>query len=915
MHLVKAIRKNRNKLMAIFVVVIMGAFILGDMTCRQLAAISRSSVAAYYGENTQILNGAPGLFRKIGTGMGVRPPYVLREDARVELEVLRGSFAQQFLASQQDVNLLLLGQVLFFEPGMGEQVARSISSGFASMDIPASRTVVDDFFRQVKSENDQADLWILLNAEADKAGITSSTTEAAAILQKVIPAVTRGMPVSEFMARKMASGTPEESILAAYSKLIKVFRYAQLSTTAELLTTNQLRTTVANRLQTVDPNVVRIDATYFVDPNSVVPAADLTKQFEAYKAVTAGDYTDENPYGFGYMLPSRVQLEYLAVKLDDVRKSVAKPTIQEAQAYYQQNTSKYQYEAADANAPGGKVVKTKDYSEVADKIIGDLYTERVQSKANSILDDARKLVDSKLEGEFVENISDARYKDLVGSYEDAAKAVTAKDGIKVYAGRTGMLSAADFNFGRRGYTGALYIEGRTGSSTSLRKIAFAAARLDGAELGPFDMATPRMFETFGPLTDSVTDQLKALVRVVDAAPSQAPASLDVTYSIAGVRLDEPVSKSDVYNLRDEVARDVRLLGGMEKAGKMAEELKALTTFSDWKPVLQTWNARVGRKGIAEVFTIEPFGNIRRATQSELWAEKQRAKGQPEAGAMVSLKLKQAKLAEKFFALTTPGETSVKGLPAVVKFEPGATYYVIKTMSVKTIATTKDFEDTKAMLAYYTDMMQSQWMSLVFYNPRNIKQRMSYRQWDDRDLAAAVSKVMSEGSGQTAAGGEFVDPIGKRFSVAVSKDFVQQPDPQKTYVVPSTTEDGKPIPAAGQTLAQSVIGFNSSKGNGLVVIKAQVRQSFWDDFDHDFETIKKSYDLSSGKVDVALSKMDGTRAGRIAEVSGGKVTMSFFFKKDGMDHLITVSCPAELFAANADAIAQFVNSYHSLAAKN
>ena len=64
-----------------------------------------------------------------------------------------------------------------------------------------------------------------------------------------------------------------------------------------------------------------------------------------------------------------------------------------------------------------------------------------------------------------------------GNYEEAAKAAAAKNGIKLYAGRTGMLSAVDFGFTKQGYTGSLYLESRGGSPIPLRTLAFAAAAL------------------------------------------------------------------------------------------------------------------------------------------------------------------------------------------------------------------------------------------------------------------------------------------------------------------------------------------------------------------------------------------------------------------------------------------------------
>jgi hypothetical protein len=720
MHPLKYIRKNRNKLMAIFVVAIMGAFILGDMTCRQLTRVRQNPTLATYGSNQQIKITAEA-----------------RQQARAELKLLAELLAPQFLASQQDTNLQLLGQLFFHEPGMAERVAKNLKMMLSASGIPVSEATIDDFFRQARAEGDPSDLWILLNAEADSAGVTSTPAEATDILSQVIPQLTK-RSLHDFLTMEIQRGNSEESVLYAYSKLVKLFHYAKLKTSQNLVTTNELKTAIKNRAETVDPNCVRIDATVLIDGNSVFPQDQLAKQFSQFKDNQPGDYTDANPYGFGYRLPSRVQLEYLAVKLDDVRAKVDKPTTQEMQAYYQQNTSHFSSEEpdpADPNNPDKKITRLKSYSDAADDISRMLFDEKVQTKTNSVLSDATKIVDRNLEGQYVEKLSDAKYKELAGSYEDAAKAATEKHGIKVYAGRTGMLSSADFSYGKRGHTGSLFIEGRSGDAVSLGKIAFAVAKLDGVELGPFDIQTPRMYENIGPLTDTVTDKLKAVVRVVDAAKDDAPADAGVSYSVAGIRLDEPVSKNDVFSVKEAVTKDLRVMAAMSVAGKMASELSALGAAADWKPLLKTWNTKYAASGSREPFAVKPLGTTRRMTAADIWLETQVIKGRPDYLVERGARLKRSILANRMLDLIKPGETTVGTLPAVVKFEAGHEYYVIKTMSLSDQATTRTYEEGKALRDYYTGVRESQAFAFIHYSPANIKQRMAYKQVENRDVPA------------------------------------------------------------------------------------------------------------------------------------------------------------------------------------
>jgi|GEM_PF-315889 len=893
MRPIKWIRKNRNKLMAGFVVIIMGAFILGDMTCRQLTQFQRNPAIAYYGDSSKIT-------------------VADRTAARGELDLLKRLFAPEFLASQQDVNLQLLGQLLFFQAEVAEGVSRGLKRAFGRSGVPVSDAEIDEFFRQVRAnEVDTADLWILLNAEADKAGVASSNEEATQILSQVIPQILK-ISFHDYLTVQINRGTSEETLLQVYSKLIKVFRYAQLKTAQELVTTNQLKSLVKRTTESIDPNLVRIDADVLVDANSSFPAEQLAAQFDSFKSYHPGDYTEANPYGFGYRLPSRVQLEYLAVSLDDVRKVVAKPSVQEMQSYYQQNTSRFTEQVPDPADPNDRektVSRTRSYSEVADEISRWLYEEKVQTKARAILDDAARFVERSLEEKYVENLSDARYKELCGDYEEAAIAITEKHGVKLYAGRTGMLSADDFAFDLHRHTGSLYFEGRNGNIIPLRKIAFAVGKLDGVELGPFDMTTPRMYETFGPLSDTVLGRILALVRVVDAVRDEVPAGLDTTYSRAGIRLDEPASKEDVYSVEESVTRDVRLVAAMSKAEAMAAELGKLDPASDWQPVLQKWNATYATPKNLEPFKVQSFGAIRRPSAMDLWMAIQRIEGLPDFVTEKARQMRQYILAGELFGLLNAGETAPARLPAVVKYEPGPAFLVIKTMSLNNVTTTRDYEQEKALGAYFTDMVQGQTFAFVHFSPHNIKGRTAYRQWASRDLAVAIEKVTSgDYSSEAAPGGAYVDPVGGRFSVAVSEGLTEEHGfAPSTYTVPRVTKDGQTIPMGGQKLEQSIVRFRSAD----LTIEVQVRQSYWNEFDRDVETIRAKYDQGIGKVEYSLTRMDGVRAAEVVALDGKDVIFSVFFKKDGFDHLITVTCAEKALAAKADGISQFLRTYRSI----
>ena len=96
----------------------------------------------------------------------------------------------------------------------------------------------------------------------------------------------------------------------------------------------------------------------------------MSEHFKKYRTFSAGDINDKNPYGFGYKLPDRVRLEYIAVKLDDVSAVVTPPTEEDAEEYHEKHRKEFTESVpSDPNDPNSALVeRTKSYVEVASTI-------------------------------------------------------------------------------------------------------------------------------------------------------------------------------------------------------------------------------------------------------------------------------------------------------------------------------------------------------------------------------------------------------------------------------------------------------------------------------------------------------------------------------------------------------------------
>jgi len=308
--------------------------------------------------------------------------------------------------------------------------------------------------------------------------------------------------------------------------------------------------------EAMDVEFVEFDSAVFAKTQSRPSEERMAEHFDKYRKFVAGAASEENPYGFGYKLPDRVQLEYMVVKLDDIAPTITPPTHQEAEEYYQRNreqkfTEQVPLNPNDPNSP--LTERVKSYAEVAGAISDQLRKNKINSKTESILQEAKTLTGADLEDiNDIElaNLSTEQLAEIVGDYETAAGQLSEKHNIKVYAGRTGLLSPIDIQTDV--HLATLYLQDYGYNPVGLTQIVFAVDELAVSELAPFDMREkPRMYVNIGPLTD-MFEQIKALIRVSKAEKASEPETINQTYSTGTLELEreEGQLNEDVYSVRE-----------------------------------------------------------------------------------------------------------------------------------------------------------------------------------------------------------------------------------------------------------------------------------------------------------------------------------------------------------------------------
>jgi len=748
MNLVKWFRKYNKKVMAFVAIVTLFGFIGGGTLLQQFGrrATGLHKAIAYFGDNRKITN---------------KDLYI---KAQRELDILR-SLAADVLLRNQDLRGILLGELLFAEQQTSPALIGHIRQTIRTNRYRVSDKQINDMYkRSVPSSI----YWLLLKNEAQLAGIRVPNEQAGEVLGKVIPQLFNGQTYSQRIEDLISQyGLPEKQLLTIFSELLAVWQYAQMICSNEDVTSSQITQAIACEQESIDVELVEFDPAVFADAQAQISNEEIIKHFNKYKKFFAGEVSEENPYGFGYKLPDRVQLEYIVVRLDDILPLITPPTQQQKEDYYQRYreqlfTEQVPSDPNDPNSPPKQ--RTKSYAEVADIISDQILKDKINSTANKILQEAKTLTEAGLEDTDIEpaNLTDEQFKQRAGNYQTTAEQLSKKYNVKLYSGLTGLLSPVDMQTDE--YLARLYLEGYGQNPVSLAQIVFAVNDLTASELGPFDARKPRMYENIGLLKDlwgsawsglqDVSGQIMAIVRVIKTIKAVEPESIDQTFSINTLEFDpnQPSAPSavegedggeNVYSVKEKVTEDLKKLAAIDITKSKAEEFIGLATKDGWDSAIDKFNELYGRQtsrdegdpnvsgtpdeeeGIAEPFKLQNLTGLRRISKAALQALTVQSAGKPAAPFILNEQKKHRRFVEQLYSLVPQDSNTADAVPVVIEFKPDLSLYCIKNISVKRI-TLQEYEKIKAVRLQREDYSQSESLAAVYFNPENILKRMNFR---------------------------------------------------------------------------------------------------------------------------------------------------------------------------------------------
>ncbi len=713
MHLVKWFRKNKSKIMAVVVIILMVGFIGGSSLSYILGQGSaKKKAVAYYGQKTKITD------------------YDL-DYARQELEILKSLQAPQILKKTisplmraPDLTMVMLGELLFPDQGLSPMINMQIKQMVQNTGLIVSENEIDSIY--TGSMGNVNLLWLLLKAEAHQAGIKIPIDQAAQQLAALLPKVNPEFSyanIMRFMTQKRSIS--EKRALQVYADLMAVGEYARLVCSAENLTQAQLKHLVRNEIERLNADVVPVRADSFTDEIEDPAQDEILQHLNTYKGNLANEMNEANPYGFGYKQPARIQLEYIAVKREQAEKIADAPTAEEMESFYQQNVDQFtQTVPLDPNDPNSETTTvTQSFAQVVGTISERLFNRKVQSTMIRILEDAKRKVEQGLQESdlMINEMTDEQYEQASGDYSNVVAELSKKYEIDLIAGQTGLLSILDMSADE--VLPRLYLQSHVHAPIRLPELAFAVDPLNLTQLGPFDAPKPRLYQTLGPCTDMM-GEFALIARIVDAQPSFVPDDMNLTFSLETISLDAN-TPSQTYVLKEKIVEDMKKKAAMTMAQQAAQQLIEKAPQDGWDTAVDAMNEKYpGKEPNQPNFELIPLQGLRHISNMSIFTTSVQFAGDPKGPFIILEQKRQQALVQKLYDLLD--ETDSNDFePTVFEFPPEPAYYCVKDVNITPVVTDQ-YLRAKSIFAFQQDFTVQQSLAIDHYNPENILERMNFK---------------------------------------------------------------------------------------------------------------------------------------------------------------------------------------------
>lgn len=735
MSFVKWLRKNNRKVMTFVVIFCMISFVIGYTGIQILGSFfdpNKQSVAHYDSGSKIKINDL--------------------KYAQNELTVLRMLMSENLLASQ-GVSGMLLAHLLFPDSQLSGEIAAQLKQAAQRGQIQVSVEELDAWFNQQPQRPEE--LWILLKAEAYKAGYILSNANAKEILRSVIPQMMRA-DASQVVGQIMSkSNLTEDQVVRIFADLITIVGYANEVINNQAVTLNQIRAMLGRSKERLNADFVKITAEPLIDKSAPLSDADIQKQFEAFKQQTPNNPADGNPFGFGYRLPKRVQVEYMILLMDDVKSQIEAPTAEAMEEYYSRNIERFQTsEPVDPNKPEGeKITHTRSYAESESQIRMTLENDKTSKLANMIFNEIRDMTETGFAEISLEEATAEQLQMAAGDYQASARQLSEKYRIPIAAGKTGWLSPDDFRIDK--ILNGLSMQQQR-ARIPLSELVFTAVSDPKQKMRRIGLPTIRIWQNIGPVQGGYYSEEKekyypmmTMVRVIGIQEPAVPETVDVEYDTHGVVLaDVPQPEKSRFSLKEKVQEDLRLQKAMETAKARAEELAALVQSKNWDEAITGYNQKYAAGGEdpnqpnGQAVKLDSVKEQIRISAAEIAQIRQYIAENPIAAGYLQPRLTTNLLNSRLHDLFKDNAPSTGTIQQVLVLEPAAACYVVKEV-VRLPATQEDYLQAKANTAMQLSAQDAAQSALIHFSPQNILARMNFERKEIKQRTVVEEELPME----------------------------------------------------------------------------------------------------------------------------------------------------------------------------
>ena len=406
---------------------------------------------------------------------------------------------------------------------------------------------------------------------------------------------------------------PVKESVAAFMKVIAALERAQDVVKVSAPMREQALATLGQQIQVRN---VAFAAKDFLDKVPAPTEEQLNEHFQRYaRFLPRSPSTADNPNGLGYKYPNRVTLQYIAVPEAEVRRAVRATRSDydwevEAQKYYLRNQNRFRSDPpttipTTAPAQPSTAPTTRPFADVREEVLESIWRPEIQRKAREVQD----LINAKLL---------VGWNEYVAAHPDQKRATTLPTtspstlplAATTQPGGGALPAYASYEYLQRiaadvqKQTGVLPTVASVGEFKSAEQLAelpgINAAYLNALQFGQYATELPAAVQQPGAGTDAVALQL--------LQPSQVLRDLvgsTYVFRLTGVRPSAP--PESLAEVREQVERDWRSARAYELARDAARQLVNSAT-SDRRSLEAAAQAAGLTSTVTDYFGKNPLGS-------------------------------------------------------------------------------------------------------------------------------------------------------------------------------------------------------------------------------------------------------------------------------------------------------------------